>query len=459
MSTQPFLPEELLDHIIQCLDVPSPLPSEDAPFTQSDNLHTLARLSRVSKQFQRLAEPVLYRTFPGHRNANAVQWLSAVLDRPERAQHVQHITVHEFVRDRIADHAFRLWRSEIGQPPNTALWRSEKEEYEYERYLLGEDAEDNLTDREIAIARANKDSGKLNGRHIPMLQRMIDASPENRRSCQICNVVNTALVVSQNRGDTSIDLVMTLIALACPNLQSMDIAICDGFDNALFAVALSVLGKGGAMDRLNLYREGRFHSQRGLGSLAMMIQKQNVKVLKATKDNLEQFNVAWTTWPNMSSMCLQDCKSSPKAMATLLPMCPALSSLELRSTTGAELEYLDDFGSLLRKHSQSLRRLVIDAGSSWYDCQGKLGSLLRRGAIGGVGSLKELTQLKALEATPWTLLFGLKDVVHLVDLLPRNLRTLTVLPCLTSALKIDAEEEIRLLKLDPSFSHLTITSK
>lgn len=143
-------------------------------------------------------------------------------------------------------------------------------------------------------------------------------------------------------------------------------------------------------------------------------------------------------------------------MGMLLQKCPNLTSLTLSSTTGAVLTYLETHGSLLREHARGLRRLVIDAGDSWYRDDEELDHQMWKGAISGVGSLKDLVNLVELKATPWTLLYGLPDDLHLIDLLPESLESLTILPCLTDELLIDVEEEIRLIQSFPAFADLAI---
>ncbi|EGP88377.1 uncharacterized protein MYCGRDRAFT_92587 [Zymoseptoria tritici IPO323] len=188
-----------------------------------------------------------------------------------------------------------------------------------------------------------------------------------------------------------------------------------------------------------------------------MSERRNVNALHVVNNNLKQFAISQynkageqtITWPGLRSLVLKYCKMSPRATGRLLRFCPNLLSLELRSASGIELDYVQNYGHSLRGHGRRLRRLAIDAGDSWHGNEERLRHQMQRGAlISGTGSLRDLAQLLDLEATPWILLFGPENEHHLANVLPGTLQMLTLLPCATREVVMDVEQEVNLLEAD-----------
>jgi hypothetical protein len=325
--------------------------------------------------------------------------------------------------------------------------------------------EKRLTNREIGLLELyDGHAGPLDDRLFPILEQTTSAAlPHDGTHHRL----QDALSASRGLKVVNLDLVMSLVVLSCPNIQSVDLSLCDRFEQALLATALGTSPIFSDLSRIKLRRHGQrdeWSYRGGLGTLATIFERQHVSALHVLNDNLKQFAISTyngsaeqtVTWPGMRSIFLQDCKMSPHATAKLLRICPNLISLELKSATGIELDYLRDHGEVLREQGQGLRRLVIDAGDNWIGHEEKLRRQMQRGTFRGVGSLIDLTQLVELAATPWTLLFGLEGKPHLVDILPSKLQSLTLFPCATSELMIDVEQEIRLLEVEPAFADLTI---
>lgn len=431
------LPEEILARIVQQFH---PQPSSDDPFPRAA-FKALIQISRVSRQFQRLAEPLLYHSFPGHQQVNPRLWLSAVLARPGREKLVRRITINE------AEIKLNHRRGLIIRHRHDEDWA-----FTYGEPLLG---------------RTWKDWGRIDEHSIAMLRQVIEtAGLEDEHRDRLRNALEKSLRQHEN---INLDLLMSLIVLVCPDLHGITISVWRYFDSALLPIAL---GRSGTIHDVNLHRAGTVdHDWEAVTTLATVLERRKVQSLKVTNVSLKEFDdvaVDWEStarpkemaiaWPSMKHISLQDCKLPPIALGLLLRASPALTSLELKSRTGAELKYLPDHGDTIRKYARGLQRLVIDAGISWLGQAKELRHQMGKGIIGGVKSLHELTELRELEATLWTLLAADtgEPAYHLVDILPPSLQTLTILPCITMSLKMNADEEVKLLRQNPAFADLEV---
>lgn len=459
------LPEEILGHIVQCLDPLSP-----------QNIQLLARLSLVSKQLQRLAEPFLYRAFPGQRHANPRLWLKGVLARPGRADFVRHITIHEFVRwrDEAADdesreahheeHSNREDEDDSGDDES-----SEEEHSASEDGLESDDDEsseedlDQLTPREICLSSKDMSYGRLDPLDLDpqILQQLIDDAKVKPR---IRARLHRALTEASARpsGSTNVDLLMSLIVLACPELDSIDIEICDAFGEALLPVALT--SRNGVITEVNLHREGKRDNRGGqyaVETLASInvFERRDVKHLNIVNDSLNYImdpgeQDIFGPWPSITSISCRDCVVPTPALEILLKGCPALSMLELRMERP-----LVHCGDLLREHGRGLERLVIDVDENLYADDLQLAYEMINGLY-DLGDLRKLTRLKELEVALWGLLSSRHTArssgnTTSVRTLPRSLQSLTLLPCFAVS---DGrfEEEVELLRQDPAFANLVV---
>lgn len=534
-----YLPEELLNQIVQYFD---PELLKDP----RENFQTLARLSRASKQLHRLAEPLLYGSFPGHRHVNALSWLMAIVARPGRALGVRNVTVHEYVRWRSgkrrektcikeSEEPLAAWALGLGQDEVDAFTASkdngrnknkntdgeeEREEEGNSTTTLGgeehDSANESLDDGFAAYAEGDSDPDLdeyvLQRRNRLNLSRYQDSQKPSEQSMAALDESNdfrTLIAIGvmhgarnvpillyqlgKMSGKACLDTVMSIIVLVCPNLTTLDIELCDGFHDSLLSEVLNS-HSGGTISHVKLRRQNdEDRTSCGVGGLAEMIERRRVETLELTLDNLEFLGLfgectyaayLWCEgrdiykdhelvpdWSNMKSITITDCgfpsSESPCPIDWMLRACPNLVSLELKSVNGERLLLLDVWGKAIRQHGQKLQRLVIDAGTSWHKQEYFLAEQLEVDGLWGVGRLHELTNLKELIATPWTILSSEEaeradddsngeGFHHFVDHLPPTLQCLTILPCITRYLAIDVEEEIGLLRMDPAFKDLKI---
>lgn len=538
-----YVPEEILNEIVQYLD-PRPPQGEahdnDKHGTIRQNLQTLARLSRVSKQLHRLVEPMLYGSFPGHQIANAGLWLNSILTRPGRARQVRHLTLHKIEwwgpRRRRRYDSGRVCSSdedtedddgsepepdletdvngsEDDDDPSTIQQRrltmrqkpkrinstdtpGDSQGIAVETEGTTEQNKLTSTSRTLQISR-EFDSGCLQGMSVSSLKRVIDLAEFGDDWTFLRAKLHRKVEELRKSGVTSsVDLMMSLMVLACTSLESLAIDFHERSHHALFVEVLNA-HRAGTISHVSLCgRRGEQIEPGGAESLFKMLERRNVESLDLTYDNLVDLGFAGpphgardltgdsvlnsdlqshesdlVTWRSMKRICLKDCsmpdESYPCPVTWLLQVCPALSSLELISENCSWLLLLDLYGDSIRRHSLQLLRLVIDAGSSWNGPKSELRLRLRQGLF-GVGSLQELTNLKELIITPWALLSPPESPTsvddpsppdeprHLVNHLPHTLESLTLLPCHIPQLIIDVDQEINLLRLDSAFADLKI---
>jgi hypothetical protein len=431
------LPEELLALIVQCLD----------PLSVPD-LRALARISQASKPLHRLAEPLLYQNFPGQKHANPRLWLRGVLARPGRTQLVQHITIHEFVRWRIEEES-SIPKDEA-EEEDIPIDEPNAEDEDNDSYASDESVDrEKLTPREIALSYQH-DFGRLEDDSISILQELIDnarMTPQNRGKLD-----DAFQASAQRAGSTNVDLIMSLIVLACPDLMSIDIQICDSFDLALLPVALTA--RGGTIAHLKLHREGVLDDfQGGLEALGRLkvLERREVESLVVTNDRLYDImdfggQDPFGPWPSLESIHLIECTMPQPAFAILLEQSTNLTSLELKDTMGSERNHLDTYGAVLREYGRGIERLVIDTRMDPED--------YAPGPVLGLGNLQELDNLRELKVTPWTVLGEGYYAGRFADYLPTTLQSLTMLDW--DPMDEEALEEISLLRRTPAFAGLEI---
>lgn len=107
MAHDLHIPEEIVANIVQCLELPTAhqIAEGRAQGPELDHdikllLKTLASFCRSSQSLQRIAEPVLYTTFPGHQLVNARSYAAALVGHPQRYQSLRGLVIDRYTEAR-----------------------------------------------------------------------------------------------------------------------------------------------------------------------------------------------------------------------------------------------------------------------------------------------------------------------------------------------------------------------
>lgn len=444
------IPEELLSHIINCFDSSS-----------IEDVRTLARLSQVSKRLRRLAEPLLYRLFPGQKFVNPRKWLEAILAREGRAELVSGLKIDEFVRWRKSvvneQQDQRLLHDEEDSAERKSEEGSDEEEEEEEEDLEA------LTPRELLLLPGEDSIGRLNDTYTPTLRDTIQtAKLKPKVRSQLLTAFEESL---QRPGSTSTDLVLSLILLTCPNTTKISIKIPDTFEHSLIPLALTA--RNGPLQALSLTREGDRESlNRGQGALETLARlnilgRRKVESLFVTNDDLGGImdpyhsDIFEGPWQHLTHIYLMSCAVPTPAMEILLKASPELKVLEV------EMEKpLEHLGDLLRLYGQELERLAMNVKSKDIIELSVLRYETRKGLY-GLGNLVGLTKLKELDVPEWALVNLGKNVnrgpeVRFGEMLPVNLLRLRISRCAFEIGGADFKQEVEKIRRDDRFANLIV---
>lgn len=478
----PRLSEELLAKIIGLLELPTAYTIAELKANDPNaycglrsDVRTLCNISQASRALQRIAEPVLYKVFPGSLDGyvNRRLYTAALLAHPGRAE-----LVKEFVLD---DHEIYP-----GLPPVWNPWHTTyNQSWTYEPYHT------KSSDWNVVL-----EEGFVKA--LPQLHRMI-------RRMTVIEAFSKFFIEQVNEGHP--DAVLAALILSCGGLESMDITISGGYfaasvvARAMFnpidiASGLPHCNQHSPPDMrevFNLYgdRLPNLHnlSVRGkpnvyvnVGPLMSLSQLRTLIMARIhgvgcmAHDRLSMTggrNVSALSWPGISAIHLKQCSFNVRELPQILQFAPALRTLEITLGTIEPFFRHGSCGDALRNAGQKLEHLTLDSrrvgwgitypanSGNTYGYEETLSEL--------VGSLKELKSLKTLSANERfltgptrTTCFSQRpqpavieyETARLVDVLPDHLEELTLLGSLEAEdghiLGRHATEEVeQLLDLRP----------
>jgi hypothetical protein len=456
------------------------------------NLATLATCGRVSRAFSRIVEPLLYRSYGGHRLVDPLAFITGLAARSGRG---------DMVRDLVIDPGVHY----IGPPPVWARYLTRLPPHHGTQLEGREGAPASFADRDIFAVRRSLIESDLWAWKVVHEARTTGAAEASERlhvGFLECFVVLRAEVpewlkrkILEKFVQGEWDAIHSVIVLMCPNIEHLSLSLGRDYGWSLLQETISWIAVSpssspasfSALKTIHVCMAANTSSsfRRDHPAITPLLQAPALQELKIEDESGLKGSTADDFFggggevlsASLRVLHLKNCAFDAATLGKFLHAFPSLESLEVVYTRSGFDPALGCFldgariGNHLRRSGHGLVDLILDSRPVAHFSRiiGGAKDIVPEGLGTPLGELRGLDRMKSLSATPRALLGKPLEVLAateeeheprpLVDILPPNLQVFTMLGDIevsaVCVLEPDAEEQMRELLASDAFPHLS----